>query len=178
MTTKHWLSLGVIVLAVTVLTLGSGYWVQARQHMGDENDHRMSEGQHGMMGNKNHQGMMGMPMMHSNMSEKQMDRLCDRMQQRHESMMEMRKKRSEKLNSLVESMKSAEEDEKIEAMEKTLVELIDQHNQHRTMRMGSMHGMMRFMMNMHQMDPDQRQMMMNRMQDCPMMSGDTGSSTE
>jgi hypothetical protein len=179
MKTRHWLSLAVVVLVVSVLTFGSGYWAQARQHMENEHGHMMNKGHDGqMMGKEQHQGMMQMPMMHTDMSQEDMNQFCSRMQKRHESMQSMRQKNTEKLNSLVQSMKQARGTDKIESMEQILVELVDQHNKRGSMMMGSMRSMMGSMMGMHRMSDQQRQRMMKKMQDCPMMQGMMNSGKE
>lgn len=167
---KRGLLIGLVVGTVVSLGIGTGFWAYAGQHMDGERGHMMNRGQHGsMMNGKQHQGMMGMPMMHSNMSDEEMGEYCDRMTERHKSMMETRRKHTEKLNSLVESMKQASGDDRIEAMEDVVVELVNQHNRRGSMMMKSRHAMMKSMMSMHRMDEGQRQQMMNRMQNCPMM---------
>lgn len=172
MKSHSWLVLGVVVLVTSVLTFGSGYWVHARQHMENENEHMMNKGHHGqMMGNDRHQGMKGMPMMRSDMSREEMNQFCSRMKQRHETMQKMRQTNTEKLNSLVQSMQQSEGTEKIESMQKVLVKLVEQHTKRGKMMMKSMHSMMGSMMGMHEMSDQKRQRMMQRMQDCSMMQG-------
>jgi len=181
MLTTRWLSVGIVLLLVSVVTLGPGYWVYARQHMGHEEGSMMNGGRSGhMMGNGPHQGMMRMPMMHPDMSPEEMNQFCGRMQQRHGAMQTMRRKNTEKLNSLVRSMRRARGTDKIESMEKVLVELVEQHNRRGRMMMQANRSMMGTMMNMHRMGPERRRMMMQRMQDCPMMRGmmDSGHTSE
>lgn len=178
METKQWLTLGIVLTMVFSLSLGTGFLVYAQHgHQGDRGQ-MMSDGYDGEHSNMGHHGdeMMGtMPMMHENMSGEEMNQFCDQMKERHQSMKKMRLKDQEELQELVETMKQASGDEKLEAIEETVLELVDQHQKRGKMMMKSKHSMMGSMMGMHRMDDEQRQRMMNKMQNCPMMKEMMGS---
>jgi hypothetical protein len=171
---KRW---ALLTLIVVVALFGTGYWVNANQHMEKENGHMMKEGRHGhMMHNGQHRDMMRMPMMHANMSEEEMKQFCSKMQERHSRMRNLRQKNAKTLQSLVQSMRKASGTDKIKVMETLLIELVEQHNRRGTMMMGSMRTMMGSMMGMHRMSPQNRQKMMETMRNCPMMKGSMSPS--
>lgn len=167
-----------VIFAVLVLSAYgfSPYFVSAQhgQHgQGMEGPHHSSDTGMMMQGQGSSESVM--PMMHSQMSPGDMQNMCDRMRERHRTMRTTREKNIKKLNDLVESMEDAEGDDKIESMQNLLGELVDQHNRRGTTMMKSMHSMMGSMMNMHRMDSDQRQRMMNEMKNCHPMKGEMGS---
>ena len=164
----------VAVAVIFSLSLGTGFWVYASPGHGGmkDNDHGKQQSRHQTgMSEKGQRSAMGMPMVHGNMSKEEMGQMCERMSRRHASMQSMRQEKTDRLNSLVDSMKQAKGPEKTEAMESVLVELVEQNNHRSQMMMGRMRSMMGSMMAMHQMNPDQRQMMIKQMKDCPMMKG-------
>lgn len=174
---ERWTLLMLIVVVALSLGVGAGYWVNANQHMGNDDGHMMNPGDHGhMMGDANYKGMMRMPIMHANMSEEEMKQFCSKMQERHRRMRNLRQKNAKTLQSLVQSMKKASGTDKIKVMETLLIELVEQHNRRGTMMMDSMRTMMGSMMGMHRMSPQNRQKIMETMRNCPMMNGSMSPS--
>lgn len=172
---KRGLLIGLVVGVVLSLGIGTGYWAYARQHM-DGNSHMMSQRQGTKMGGGQQMGMMKMPMMHGDMSEEEMRQYCRKMTKYHEQKQSMMNQNANELNALVGKMKQAGGNEKLQAIEEVVVELVNQHNHRRKMMASMRPRMMKMMMGMHQMDESRRQMMMQRMQDCPMMQGMMGGS--
>lgn len=157
-------------MAVVALAAGSGFWAYA-QHAHENGAGHMMHGEHQAQGkDQGHHGGM-MPMIHQDMSQEEMQEFCNQMQSRHQRMQTMREKNRTKLNDLVQAMKQTQGAEKVQKMQSLLVELVKQHKHRGKMMMGSMHRMMGSMMGMHRMSDQQRQQMMQRMQDCPMMRG-------